>query len=223
MKKGNITQWNDEKGFGFIIANDGSEKVFFHISSVKASTRRPLVDDNVIYDSSLDSKGRLQAKAVVIEGMVAQSATSRKSQPIQVKPPRKSALDYLLILILLGCTGKTGWSIYQARVIDDAIAPYVILAIVAWFALNRQKKPKEKQFSCARCKAMVDFDSRTIQAWNNGFQKLYCGTCHQRWLHENPIQTRNYSMGRDGGCLGVLCLLITVPVMAWVALFHWMT
>jgi cold shock CspA family protein len=35
--KGKISQWNDEKGFGFILSEDGVQKVFFHISSSKSA------------------------------------------------------------------------------------------------------------------------------------------------------------------------------------------
>ncbi len=219
--KGKISQWNDEKGFGFIVSDDGAEKVFFHISSLKTSTRRPEVGDSVVYESSLDAKQRLQAKAVVIERLV-QTATQRKAHFIHVTPPRKNALDYLLILVLLGCLGKVGWDFYQTRLLNEAIAPYAIAAVVAFLVLNRQKKPKEKQFSCARCKAIANFDSRTIQAWNNGFLKLYCNTCHHRWLRENPVQPRGYSEGRGSGCLGILCLLFIMPVAAGIAVFQWM-
>jgi len=56
--KGKISQWNDKKGFGFIVSDDGAEKVFFHISSLKISSRRPQVGDSVVYESSLDAKQR---------------------------------------------------------------------------------------------------------------------------------------------------------------------
>ena len=184
--RGKISQWHDDKGFGFIVSDDGAEKVFFHISSLKASSRRPQVGDNVVYESMLDAKQRVQAKAVVIEGLVAQAAPQRKSQPFQITSPRKNAFDYLLILILLGCLGKMGWDFYQTRLMNETMAPYAIAVVVAFLVLNRQKKPKEKQFSCARCKSVANLDSRTIQAWNNGFLKLYCSNCHQRWLQENP-------------------------------------
>lgn len=219
--KGKVSQWNDEKGFGFIVSEDGAEKVFFHISSVKTSIRRPQIGDSVVYESALDSQNRLKAKTVVIEGAVAQAGTQRNSQFIQVVPPRKNAFDYLLIVVLLACLGKAGWDFYQTRLIDEAIAPFAILAVVALLILNRQKKPKEKQFSCSRCKAVVDYDSRSIHAWNGGALKLYCSSCHQRWLRDNPVQTSGYSVSRGGGCLGILCLLVILPIIAGVSIYNW--
>ena len=218
--RGKISQWHDDKGFGFIVSDDGAEKVFFHISSLKASSRRPQVGDNVVYESMLDAKQRVQAKAVVIEGLVAQAAPQRKSQPFQITSPRKNAFDYLLILILLGCLGKMGWDFYQTRLMNETMAPYAIAVVVAFLVLNRQKKPKEKQFSCARCNAVANFDARTIQAWNNGFLKLYCNPCHQRWLRENPVQpTRSYAVGRGSGCMVLLCVLAVAPV---VTIYQWL-
>ncbi|MCQ8130182.1 cold shock domain-containing protein [Methylomonas rivi] len=222
--KGKINQWHDDKGFGFIVSDDGAEKVFFHISSLKTSSRRPQVGDSVVYESTLDSKKRLQAKAVVIEGLVAQTTLQRKSQHIQVTPPRKNAFDYLLMLILLGSLSKLAWDFYQSRLLNEAMAPYAVATVIAFLVLNRQKKPKEKQFTCARCKAVANFDARTIQAWNNGFVKLYCSPCHQRWLRENPAQpVRNYAVGRGSGCLVLLCVFSMTPVLAVVAVYQWMT
>jgi cold shock CspA family protein len=218
--KGKISQWHDDKGYGFIVSDDGAEKVFFHISSLKTSSRRPQVGDSVVYESVLDAKQRLQAKAVVIEGLAVQANPQRNIKPIQVSPPRKNVFDYLLMLILLGSLGKVGWDFYQTRLINEAMTPYAIAVVVAFLVLNRQKKPKEKQFSCARCKAVANFDARTIQAWNNGFLKLYCSPCHQRWLRENPVQpTRSYAVGRGSGCLVLLCVLAVAPV---VAIYQWL-
>ncbi|OAH98212.1 cold shock domain-containing protein [Methylomonas methanica] len=222
--KGKIGQWHDDKGFGFIFSDDGAEKVFFHISSLKTSSRRPQVGDSVVYESALDAKQRLQAKAVVIEGLAAQASPQRNLKPIQVSPPRKNALDYLLMLIVLGCLGKLGWDFYQTRLINEAMAPYAIALVVAFLVLNRQKKPKEKQFSCARCNTVANFDARTIQAWNNGFLKLYCNPCHQRWLRENPVQpVHRYAASRGSGCLVLLCVFSVLPVLAALAIYNWMT
>ena len=158
---------------------------------------------------------------VEFEGLVAQGTTQWKSRYILISPPRKNALDYLLILILVGCLGKMGWDFYHTRILNEAIAPYVIAALVTFMALNRQKKPKVKQFSCARCKSVANFDARTIQAWNNGFVKLYCDLCHQHWLHENPVLSkRSHAAWRDSGCLVLLIVLTVAPVLAGVAVYQ---
>lgn len=221
--KGKISQWNDEKGFGFIVSDDGAEKVFFHISCVKTSIRRPQVGDNVVYESMLDSQKRLKAKTVVIEGAVAQpSSVSQRTQYIHIAPVRKNAFDYLLLAALLGSLAKAGLVFAQSSRVEDII-PYGLAGLISLVTLTRQKKPKEKKFGCSRCKAVVDFDARTIQAWNNGFLKLYCAACHHRWLRENPPQTRSYTTTRGGGCLGVFCLLVTLPIVAGVSIYQWLS
>lgn len=64
--KGKIDQWNDDKGFGFIKLDNGSEKIFFHISSVKTNSRRPKIGDIVLSDSIRDTQQKINAKSVGI-------------------------------------------------------------------------------------------------------------------------------------------------------------
>ena len=44
LVSGKLIKWKDEKGFGFIRPTDGSVEVFLHISEIKDSTRRPVLD-----------------------------------------------------------------------------------------------------------------------------------------------------------------------------------
>ncbi len=218
--RGRITQWKDDKGFGFIVSEDNSEKLFFHISAVKTQGRRPQVDDVVLYESMRDSQGRLKAKAVVIEGAVSAPKTSSKNR-IYTAPPKKDTLDYVAIVLLIGSLAGAVFSITQSGNIEKAI-PYGIIIVVAVVLLSRQKKPKEKRFTCSRCKKISDHDKRTIKAWNNGFLKLYCNICHRKWLAEQPQQTQHIPVSRrGGGCLGVSALLFILPIMAGVGLYQW--
>ena len=66
--KGQIVEWNDTKGYGFISSIGGELRVFFHISSVTNRGYRPKLKDIVIFDVTEDSKGRLNAKNVVVQG-----------------------------------------------------------------------------------------------------------------------------------------------------------
>jgi cold shock CspA family protein len=40
LRKGQLTTWKDDKGFGFIKPDDSEQEVFLHISELKDSTRR---------------------------------------------------------------------------------------------------------------------------------------------------------------------------------------
>ncbi len=66
--KGQIVEWNDSKGYGFISSLNGELRVFIHVSSVSNSGRRPRLNDNVVYEVAEDNKGRYNAQNVVIQG-----------------------------------------------------------------------------------------------------------------------------------------------------------
>lgn len=65
LQEGQVTRWNDEKGFGFIQPNAGGKQVFFHIRAVRGKRDRPAQGDTILFSSSLDTQGRLQADQVV--------------------------------------------------------------------------------------------------------------------------------------------------------------
>ena len=221
--KGKVTQWKDDKGFGFIQPNDGSEQVFFHISSVKSGLRRPRTGDSVLYESMRDSQKRLKAKGVVIEGAVAEGSHSTKNKlPIRTDPPQKNFVDYISILAVVASLAVVGYEFYRTNSIESSWF-FGVPAVIAFFILNRQKKPKGKSFYCSRCRKVAEHDSRTIQAWNNGFMKLYCRPCHLQWLSDNPRQKHVHARNSGGGCLGVLAILLVLPALGSLGLYQWLT
>lgn len=62
--RGTIQQWNDSRGFGFILS--GKERFFFHIKSVKERNSRPATGDIVTFERSCDSQNRPNAISVDI-------------------------------------------------------------------------------------------------------------------------------------------------------------
>jgi len=219
--KGKVCHWKDDKGFGFIQPNDGSEKLFFHVSSVKTGTRRPRVGDNVHYESIRDSQQRLKAKSVLIEGVSKSLSTSPYKHASRIEPPKKNITDYISIIVLITTLAAAGFEFYRSGMIDRSW-PLCIPAVVAFIILNRQKKPKNKSFNCARCKNIAEYDSRTIQAWNKGITKLFCRDCHLQWLRDNQQQYSASMQNKGGGCLGVLALLVIVPVIGSLMLYRWL-
>ncbi len=65
MQKGKLKWFNDRKGFGFLINNNG-EDVFVHYSQIKKDGFKTLKEDDIIeYDEIVTDKG-LQAQNVTI-------------------------------------------------------------------------------------------------------------------------------------------------------------
>jgi len=206
--KGKIEQWNDDKGFGFIKPDIGSKKIFFHISSVKTNARRPRIGDIVLFDSIHDSQQRQKAKSVVIEDVARAVPQPSKAKFVPIEPPRKDLVDYILMLVCVCSLAAFGFEFFHSGVFQNSLF-YGAPAIIAFLLLNRQKKPKEKSFSCSGCRNIVNYDHRTIEAWNKGFTKIYCKACHLKWLKNNQDRFSTQSTG--SGCLGVIALMIIIP------------
>lgn len=63
-EQGRLTDWNDDRGFGFITPLSGGVTVFAHVSQFPRDLRRPEVLDLVSYVLASDDGGRLQAHEV---------------------------------------------------------------------------------------------------------------------------------------------------------------
>jgi len=218
--KGKIDQWNDDRGFGFIMPDNGSEKIFFHISSVKTDSRRPKVGDIVLFDSILDTQQRLKAKSVVIEGVSREANKVSKQKIDSIEPPKKNFIDYILMLVFALSLISAGYAFIQTRSLDKSFL-YGVPALIALMILNIQKKPKEKSFSCAGCRKISNFDARTIEAWNRGFTRLYCKSCHLEWLKNHPDQDLSIQRNRSG-CLGVFAFLVIIPTICSIWFYNWL-
>ena len=61
---GRITDWNDDKGFGFVEPSGGGERAFVHVNAFQRGSRRPAPGDLISYLPAKDSRGRLQAREI---------------------------------------------------------------------------------------------------------------------------------------------------------------
>lgn len=48
--QGRITEWNDERGFGFVTIDASGERIFFHVSALQGSSERPANGMNVSFE-----------------------------------------------------------------------------------------------------------------------------------------------------------------------------
>ncbi|MGX9728618.1 MAG: hypothetical protein ACTFAK_15280 [Candidatus Electronema sp. VV] len=64
----------------------------------------------------------------------------------------------------------------------------LVLSVVAKAIFFPPKFPESKTFKCVRCSEISTHSDRTVEAWpwRRGFAKLYCSSCHQKWLQSQP-------------------------------------
>ena len=85
-RQGKIVEWNDMRGFGFVLLNGSDERAFAHISDFSDRQVRPGVGDVVTYDV-VTERGRPKATAIVHAG----AAAKMRQRP----PPPVDAREHL--------------------------------------------------------------------------------------------------------------------------------
>ena len=61
---GRITDWNEDKGFGFVVPNGGGDRSFVHVNAFQRGSRRPAGGDLISYLPVKDDRGRFNAKEI---------------------------------------------------------------------------------------------------------------------------------------------------------------
>jgi cold shock CspA family protein len=97
IQKGVLFTWKDEKGFGFILPENGSEKIFIHISAFGKISRRPKEGDIIYYHLKTTEKGKKSAYHAIIEGVKSdnrrtENAKSR-NQPVSNRVKKSKRLS----------------------------------------------------------------------------------------------------------------------------------
>jgi uncharacterized membrane protein YsdA (DUF1294 family)/cold shock CspA family protein len=78
---GRITDWNDGKGFGFVMPNGGGDRAFVHVNEFRRGARRPATGDLISYLPVKDAQGRLQAREIRHAGEKAPVRRERSRMP----------------------------------------------------------------------------------------------------------------------------------------------
>ena len=126
--QGRITNWKDEQGYGFVTPNGGSEPLFLHIKAFSRRQPRPVGDEIVTYEVSMDARGRPRATAVqFVRG------TGRK-QPVASNAPGRWPL-VLVVLVFALLAGAT----VANRLPVTVIALYAGTSLIAFVAYALDK------------------------------------------------------------------------------------
>jgi cold shock CspA family protein len=88
---GQVTRWDDDKGFGFITPEQGGVPVFAHISAMRGE-RRPCVGDRVLFVPDAGEGGRPRAQHIRLAGELSLDEPSIRKRPARTsRAPGRSA------------------------------------------------------------------------------------------------------------------------------------
>lgn len=116
--QGKITHWKDDKGFGFISPNGGGGQVFVHIRSFSNRQRRPVGDEVVTYELTVDAKGRAQAERVAFVGECTPSTISAKRRNAALI----LAASFLAFVAASAVVGKLPLVVLWGYLVGSAVA-----------------------------------------------------------------------------------------------------
>ena len=125
-QEGAITQWNDERGFGFITPASGGSRVFVHVSELPRGVR-PVMGTAVSFVPGRDDRQRLRATNVQVVGSV-----ERRGNSVGRGGPAATGVS-LIFLALLGVLAA-------ARVLPVLVVGATVLMSLFTFALYRADK-----------------------------------------------------------------------------------
>jgi cold shock CspA family protein len=148
--QGRITEWKDERGFGFIAPNGGGSKIFLHVKAFHGGQPRPQVGDLVTYEVVDDPKRGPRANDVryVAPRTLRAPAT-----------PRRSLAPAIALFVAVG-VGAYAWRHYTRAPVPDG-PPTVTESI-------SQSEPAIR-FSCQGkqyCSQMVSCEEATFYLKN---------------------------------------------------------
>lgn len=122
-RSGDLQQWNDERGFGFVRDSDG-KRYFVHISDIRRAEVRPKAGDRVTFDPGVGADGRPVAQAVVLMGVAPappRAAVAPSSPPVAAV---RLAMAAAIVL--------TAYLAMQLRLVPTwVVIAYLVLGIVS--------------------------------------------------------------------------------------------
>ena len=123
--QGRLTQWLDNKGYGFITPNGGGPRVFVHRNDFGPG-RRPRGNELVTYELTVDNRKRHNASKVQYVG----ASRSRGWQAVgAIGAPLAAAVLFALLLGSVA-NGKLPWAV---------LAWYALLSVITFLVYRSDK------------------------------------------------------------------------------------
>lgn len=129
-QQGKLVEWNDARGFGFVVTHGTERRIFVHIRQfAPGRPRRPREGDILVYEVRHGERAKAMADAVCF-------ASDAKRRPRGMRRSRWGFVETFILLfgvglVVLVTTGKLPWQI---------AATYPLLGVATWLAYRKDKQ-----------------------------------------------------------------------------------
>lgn len=141
--QGRISEWHDDKGYGFISENGTDRRVFLHIKSFTKRSRRPNLGDVVTYEIKVDGKGRSNAERTSLKSQTNGMDLSKRNSSLTLpKIHNGFAIAFIVFLIVMVIFGKLPNGI-PAIVIGLSLITFIIYYMDKFAAVKGKRRTPE--------------------------------------------------------------------------------
>lgn len=137
--QGKITNWNDDKGYGFVEPNGGGDKSFVHIKSFDRANRRPVNGDIITYDLVQEKDGRYKAAKISFPRRVSLTSKGKRNDR---KLGTLFTVGFWIFLVAVTYLGKLPIHVLAIYIVTSIIA-FVAYALDKSAAKNGQWRIQE--------------------------------------------------------------------------------
>jgi uncharacterized membrane protein YsdA (DUF1294 family)/cold shock CspA family protein len=137
--QGRLTNWDDDKGFGFVTPDKGGLRAFVHIRAFSYRHRRPRNGDVITYQLAWDPKGRPRAENVLFRVTPARS----EPQPTGLVPACLLVAAFIAGIITLIVIGRIPWLVLPVYIVISLLT-FGAYAFDKSAAMNRRWRTSEQ-------------------------------------------------------------------------------
>lgn len=124
--EGTLKSWNDERGFGFIAPDQGSDEVFVHVKAFSRRNGRPAIGQRLTFEVEIGPQGKKRAKNVEAIRILVAARSRREEEPADWDIASLAAIPVLIAVYV-------GASLYWSVSPLWAVA-YFVASVVTFFA-----------------------------------------------------------------------------------------
>jgi cold shock CspA family protein len=114
---GTLQKWSAERGFGFIVATQGGQEIFVHLTAFPPDGRKPVAGESLSFEIELDRDGKKRATRVLRKrpqrSTAARTRESRSDEHGRSRSGRQHSQGVLRGLLMLAIAAALGWYAYD--------------------------------------------------------------------------------------------------------------